>query len=149
MESPGLGYLVGVALSVAVAPSTTAAGRRPAHHASAPSRCVASVAAAKFPTADIVITYTPARERDAFAIAQAINRQQLDNPTSSGVTLVYKTEIPAFERDKVVFNKLESNEAEAVEAQRILAPCGIKAHDWWMPSPQNGDYHLRLAVGLR
>ena len=141
--------LVGIALSIAMSSSATGEGLQTASHFNSLNKCLTSVAAARFPTADIVITYTPARERDAFAIAQTINRQQLDNLTSSGVTLVYKTEIPEFERDKVLFNKLESNEAEGSAAQRILAPCGIKALDWWTPSPENGDYHLRLAIGLR
>jgi hypothetical protein len=110
--------------------------------------CAGSGLQSGFPTADIVITYTPRRENDAFALAKAINRQQIDNEESAGVTLVMKAKIPDFERDKVLYNTLMSTESEAVAAQALLAACGIKSHGSWTPSPSNGDYLIRLAIGL-
>ena len=110
--------------------------------------CVSSGLQSKFPTADIVITYTPRRENDAFALAKTINREQIDNEESAGVTLVMKSKLPDWERGKVLYNTIMSTEAEAVAAQRLLVACGIKSHGSWTASPQNGDYLDKLAIGL-
>ena len=120
----------------------------PAQSAQNNKSCVGAKITPEFPTADIAITYTPRRENDALAIAQAINRQYIDNATSSGVTLIAKSKIPDWERGKILYNTIMSTEAEAVAAQKILAACGISSHGSWTPSPQNGDYLIRLAIGL-
>jgi len=53
-----------------------------------------------------------------------------------------------WERGKVLYSTVLSTEADAIAAQNILTSCGINSHGWWTPSPENGDYFIKLAIGL-